>query len=62
MEEIVEVAERVTDETKRCLPECSMTEYVMSVQTLPYDSAPYEKWLDHFNFSRDIIEMMKHPQ
>ena len=57
MEEIVEVAEKDTDEKKKwCLPECSMTEYVMSVQTLPYDSTPYEKWLDNFDISNESVQ------
>ena len=64
MEGIVEEAEEVADERRRCLPECMMTEYAMSLQSLPYDTKPYQEHFRSYpnNLSKDVIGMLENPQ
>ena len=64
MESIFEEAEDVTDEREECLDECEIIEYDMSLQTVPYDTKPYEEFfrLYQFNLSKEVVEMFENPQ
>ena len=64
MEGIVEEADDVADERRECLSECEMTGYTMSLQTVPYDTKPYEEFfrLYQFNMSKATIDMFNNPQ
>ena len=60
MEGIVEEAEDVGD----CLDECEITEYHMSLQTVPYDTKPYGEFFRSypFNLTKDVIDLLEDPQ
>ena len=64
MEGIVEEADDVADERRECLSECEMTEYAMSLQTVPYDTKPYEEFfrLYQFNMSEKTVDMLNKPE
>ena len=64
MEGIVEEADDVADERRECLSECEMTGYTMSLQTVPYDTKPYEEYFRSYpsNLSKDVIDMLENPQ
>ena len=64
MEGIFEEAEDVADEREECLDECEIIEYDMSLQTVPYDTKPYEEFfrLYQFNLSKEVVEMFENPQ
>ena len=62
MESIFEEAEDVTDEREECLDECEIIEYDMSLQTVPYDTKPYEEFNLQFNLSKEVVEMFENPQ
>ena len=64
MEGIVEEAEQVADERRQCLPQCIIFEYAMSLQSVPYDTKPYEEYFRSYpsNLSKDVIDMLENPQ